>query len=86
MISFLTDVWESNIVDKMLIGFGAIYVAAVATLLVAGLLCMYRFQCTYDGELMVIYGCIMGGVSLTIGLIAILLIYRRQTNCGCQSV
>jgi hypothetical protein len=31
-------------------------VALIVTLIVTGLLCIYRFQCSFDGVLMLIYG------------------------------
>jgi hypothetical protein len=53
-------------------------VALIVTLIVTGLLCIYRFQCSFDGVLMLIYGTVFAFTALILLLGLGLCIYLSE--------
>jgi hypothetical protein len=42
--------------SKLCMSLLAIYIIACITSTIAGILCIYRFNCVYDGQTLIIYG------------------------------
>ena len=57
---------DIDTVEKIFLIALRIVVATIVTLIVTGLLCIYRFQCSFDGILMLIYGTVFAVMSLVL--------------------
>ena len=57
---------DIDTVEKIFLIVLRIVVATIVTLIVTGLLCIYRFQCSFDGILMLIYGTVFAVMSLVL--------------------